>query len=258
MTREDFEAHAHAPRRELRRQPAGGGREDPLPARDLRPRPVPPLPVEPRPREDDARDRALRHRGRARRARRGGAPAIAYGSRVTDVVERYLTLGSGSAGTSTGSSTPTTGRRARRGRRRRGSWSTRGELAADADALAQPSERRSSSRSGSGWLGDQIRGLRTYAGVLAGESISYVDEVERCYGVRPAPGPTMLQRGARAARRAAAGRRDLLERSTPGAAGAVSVRPARAGARRSLAESCARATPLRVVDLPDGEELEAR
>jgi hypothetical protein len=36
-----------------------------------------------------------------------------------------------------------------------------------------------------GWLGDQLRGLRTYAGVLAGEEISYADEVERCYGVRP-------------------------------------------------------------------------
>lgn len=37
-----------------------------------------------------------------------------------------------------------------------------------------------------GWLRDQVKGLRTYAGVLAGESMSYVDEVEGCYGVRPA------------------------------------------------------------------------
>jgi hypothetical protein len=37
-----------------------------------------------------------------------------------------------------------------------------------------------------GWLRDQVSGLRTYAGVLAGESISYADEVEGCYGVRPA------------------------------------------------------------------------
>jgi hypothetical protein len=40
---------------------------------------------------------------------------------------------------------------------------------------------------GDGWLGDQVLGLRTYAGVLAGETISYSDEVERCYGVRPTP-----------------------------------------------------------------------
>ncbi|HEX2504884.1 MAG TPA: hypothetical protein VHK22_01635 [Gaiellaceae bacterium] len=37
-----------------------------------------------------------------------------------------------------------------------------------------------------GWLRDQVAGLRACAGVLAGEPISYADEVERCYGVRPA------------------------------------------------------------------------
>src|SRR5438876_9910342 len=37
-----------------------------------------------------------------------------------------------------------------------------------------------------GWLRDQVAGLRTYAGVLAGGSGSYADEVEGCYSVRPA------------------------------------------------------------------------
>ena len=36
-----------------------------------------------------------------------------------------------------------------------------------------------------GWLRDQVVGLRTYTGVLAGEAGSYADEVEGCYGVRP-------------------------------------------------------------------------
>jgi hypothetical protein len=36
-----------------------------------------------------------------------------------------------------------------------------------------------------GWLRDQAVGLRTYAGVLAGEAGSYAAEVEGCYGVRP-------------------------------------------------------------------------
>jgi len=36
-----------------------------------------------------------------------------------------------------------------------------------------------------GWLRDQVAGLGTYAGVLAGEPLSYADEVEGCYGVRP-------------------------------------------------------------------------
>jgi len=50
-------------------------------------------------------------------------------------------------------------------------------LVAEADALL--------ARLGDGWLYDQVFGLRTYAGVLAGEELSYSDEVEGCYGVRP-------------------------------------------------------------------------
>jgi hypothetical protein len=36
-----------------------------------------------------------------------------------------------------------------------------------------------------GWLRDQVVGLRTYAGALAGEAMTYADEVHGCYGVRP-------------------------------------------------------------------------
>jgi hypothetical protein len=50
-------------------------------------------------------------------------------------------------------------------------------LVADAQALLD--------ELGDGWLRDQVGGLRTYAGVLAGEARSYADEVEGCYGVRP-------------------------------------------------------------------------
>src|SRR5438067_11482250 len=35
------------------------------------------------------------------------------------------------------------------------------------------------------WLRTQLVGLETVAARLAGEQISYVDEVERCYGIRP-------------------------------------------------------------------------
>lgn len=51
------------------------------------------------------------------------------------------------------------------------------ELVAAADALLD--------ELGDGWLRDQVTGLRTYAGVLAGESRSYAEEAEGCYGVRP-------------------------------------------------------------------------
>jgi hypothetical protein len=50
-------------------------------------------------------------------------------------------------------------------------------LLADAEALLDELE--------DGWLRDQVVGLRTYARVLAGDSVSYADEVEGCYGVRP-------------------------------------------------------------------------
>src|SRR5213078_550231 len=50
-------------------------------------------------------------------------------------------------------------------------------LVADGEALLGDLE--------DGWLRDQVGGLRTYAGVLAGDAGSYADEVEGCYGVRP-------------------------------------------------------------------------
>lgn len=38
-----------------------------------------------------------------------------------------------------------------------------------------------------GWLADQVLGLRTFAGVLAGERLSFDDEARGCYGVRAHP-----------------------------------------------------------------------
>jgi len=59
------------------------------------------------------------------------------------------------------------------------------ELAAEADELSAELPRAGLDEARTGWLADQLRGLRTYAGVLAGEEISYLDEIEGCYGVRP-------------------------------------------------------------------------
>ena len=52
------------------------------------------------------------------------------------------------------------------------------DLVADADSLLGELD--------DGWLRDQVVGVRTFAAVLAGESIAYADEVELCHGVRPA------------------------------------------------------------------------
>ena len=66
------------------------------------------------------------------------------------------------------------------------------ELAAEVNAAAPPEPRVLVAEAEAlldeltdGWLRDQVVGLRTFAGVLAGESRSYADEVEGCYGVRP-------------------------------------------------------------------------
>ena len=59
------------------------------------------------------------------------------------------------------------------------------QLAADADALAGELE--------DGWLRDQVRACATYARVLAGAELSYADEVEGCYGVRPSPTPLSVR-----------------------------------------------------------------
>jgi len=59
------------------------------------------------------------------------------------------------------------------------------QLVADADGLAADLASADLEPQRRGWLADQVGGLRTYAGVLAGEQVSYSDEVERCYGVRP-------------------------------------------------------------------------
>jgi hypothetical protein len=72
-------------------------------------------------------------------------------------------------------------------------------LAADAarllDALEAADELDDSRRS---WLRAQVVGLETVARTLAGESIPYADEVERCYGVRPQRTPDSVLEGAHA------------------------------------------------------------
>ncbi len=68
-----------------------------------------------------------------------------------------------------------------------------GEASPDPQALADEAARLLGELDGTitdearrRWLRAQLVGLATVASRLAGEPISYLDEVERCYGVRPA------------------------------------------------------------------------
>jgi hypothetical protein len=58
-------------------------------------------------------------------------------------------------------------------------------LAADADELLTELPTAGLDDARTGWLEDQLLGLRTSAGILAGEDVAYLDEIESCYGVRP-------------------------------------------------------------------------
>jgi hypothetical protein len=121
------------------------------------------------------------------------------------------------------------------------------QLAADGDALASELE--------DGWLRDQVRGCATYAHVLAGAEMSYADEVEGCYGVRPSATPLGVYEAVHAE----------LDELLPGDGSLYERR--QAWRERHLVDG-ALAVPvledllpvlrehtLAIVDLPDGEEL---
>jgi hypothetical protein len=120
-------------------------------------------------------------------------------------------------------------------------------LVADAEALFDELE--------DGWLRDQVGGLRTYAGALAGEAGSYADEVEGCYGVRPTRTDEAVYAAAH----------EQLERLLPGE-GLLAERYRRwEESMRVPAEQVepllaavieeARAWARLLVDLPEGEEV---
>jgi hypothetical protein len=104
-----------------------------------------------------------------------------------------------------------------------------------------------------GWLRDQVRGVRTYAGILAGESLSFADEAEGCYGVRPA----FTDEAAFAAAH------DRLEELLPGSGPLAERREHWKNSMLVPAERLeqtaaavideARARTLALIDLPDGE-----
>jgi hypothetical protein len=106
-----------------------------------------------------------------------------------------------------------------------------------------------------GWLRDQVGGVRTYAGVLAGESVPYADEVEGCFGVRPTYTEEAVFEAAH----------EQLEELLPGD-GTLGERYERWEASMRIPTEHvertieavieeARAWTRRLADLPDGEEV---
>jgi hypothetical protein len=130
------------------------------------------------------------------------------------------------------------------------------ELAAEAESLTaavQDAPELETQRRA--WLVDQVGGLQVYARVLAGDAISYSDEVRGCFGVEPTAWSEDDYRAAHAR---------LDELLPPGESLAeryVAWRDSNAAsAERMVPALVALVTVLRsrargVVDLPEGEEL---
>ena len=122
------------------------------------------------------------------------------------------------------------------------------DLVADAQALLH--------ELGDGWLRDQVAALRTYAGVLTGESLPYADEVERCFGVRPTHTDEAVFAAAH----------DRLEELLPGTGPLAerlerweaSIRVPTEDVERTAAAVIeeARAQTRDLLGLPDGEDVE--
>ncbi len=174
---------------------------------------------------------------------------------MSDVVERYLTLGlrlgrhvdglvdayygPPEIGAAVGAEDPV----------------APGLLVAEADALAAALASSDLAPNRQAWLADQIRGIRTYAAVLAGERISYSDEVEGCYGVRPEPIAEGTFREAHARLdEVLPGDGSLLDRYD-GWRRARRVEPGRMIPALTAIVGLLRARTLRIVDLPADESL---
>ncbi|MBI2704648.1 MAG: DUF885 domain-containing protein [Actinobacteria bacterium] len=127
------------------------------------------------------------------------------------------------------------------------------ELIAALDAAVDDHELGADRRH---WLRAQAVGLHTTARKLAGEKVSYADEVELCYGVRPKPVPEDELASAHAALdQALPGRGNLRDRYIVWReAQAVPVDKLH-GAIHSLADDFRERTQ-RLFGLPDGEHVD--
>jgi hypothetical protein len=128
------------------------------------------------------------------------------------------------------------------------------KLAEEAAALARELDGFEAQRRR--WLLGQIRGCETVARRLAGEPLSWAEEVERCYGVTPEVTPDeRFAEAQEALDRALPGNGDLGDRYRAWLATQIVPRnrilPAVEGLSREL-----RARTERLVGLPDGESVE--
>jgi len=106
------------------------------------------------------------------------------------------------------------------------------------------------------WITAQTRGMHTSARRLAGEEVGYLDEIESCYGVRPAPMPEdELQAAHRLLDSTLPGGGPLADRYTEWREAQVVPRDRLGDAIHSLAEDFRERTN-RTFGLPPGEHVD--
>jgi hypothetical protein len=121
------------------------------------------------------------------------------------------------------------------------------QLAADGGALRD--------ELADGWLRDQVAACTTYARLLAGEAMSYSDEVEGCYGVRPGLTPESVFEAAHAELdELLPGDGSLFERRTAWRERHLCPGDTALALLQDLLP-LVRERTLEVVDLPDGEQV---
>lgn len=107
-----------------------------------------------------------------------------------------------------------------------------------------------------GWLRDQVAGLAAHAGVIAGESRPYADEVEACYQLRPARTDEGAFREVHERLEALLPGSGTLAKRYDAFRRAAFVPPERVEQVAGQAIDAARARTRELVDLPDGEAVD--
>jgi len=128
-------------------------------------------------------------------------------------------------------------------------------LADEAAALKHDLEAAGLDSQRQAWIGDQVHGLGVAAGVLAGETLSYSDEVEGCYGVRPVDWSEDVYREAHERLDELLPPGDSLLERYEGWRERRAVPPERMVPAILATMEILRARVCHLIDLPDGEEV---
>ena len=176
-------------------------------------------------------------------------------TRVSDVVERYLTLGLRLGRHVDGFVDAYYGPDELKAAVEEGELGSAEALLEEAIALERDLATSGLEPHRQAWLGDQVGGIRVAARVLTGETLSYSDEVEGCYGVRPDDWSEDIYREAHERLDELLPPGDSLLERFEGWRESRAVPPAKMVPALLAAVEVLRTRVADLVELPEGEEL---